>query len=250
MLLILFKELCYRSAFLIVGFCRFLCMLSKKAAVEFFDVVVCGNRNKQVPPACTYFILNVAFLVSGMRIAEPDTEPVMGTEPGKQLGLMNLIHDPAANAGCVVEHKKRRDTPNVVEDILKPLADAFCSFAPKYLVISVVAEREGYGKVFPADAFGIFIEIRLSEVNLCAAGLPDEFLCSFGLDIGPDSVHEFLDRIIASGKTVFLLQAFVDALGSMPLLGPVFLVLLKPFRDDINVRRNDGCSGFRHGRLR
>lgn len=111
-------------------------MLAKKAAVELFDVVVCGNRNKQVPPACTYFILDVALLVSGMRIAEPDTEPVMGTEPGKQLGLMDLIHDPAANAGCVVEHKKRRDTPNVVEDILKPLADAFGSFAPKYLVIS------------------------------------------------------------------------------------------------------------------
>ena len=39
-------------------------MLAKKAAVELFDVVVCGNRNKQVPPACTYFILDVAFIMT------------------------------------------------------------------------------------------------------------------------------------------------------------------------------------------
>ena len=250
MLPVLFKKLGDHDPLFIVDFGSFLHMQVQESAVVFFYVMVRRYRDKQVPSGRSYFVFDISFFISGIRVAETDPETIVGTKTGEQLRFMDLIHDPAANAGSVVEYQEGWDASDVVEDIHKSLADTLRSLTAEHLTVAIVAVREGYREVFPSYALGIFVKISFSEINLSASGLPNEFLCAFCLDVRTDFLDELLDGVIASGESVFIPKAFVDSLGGVTLLGPVILVFLQPFRDDVNVRCDDRRSCLRHGRLR
>ena len=84
----------------------------------------------------------MTFFVSGIRVAETDLEAIVGTESGEQLRFMDLVHDPAADTGRIVEDQKGRDSADIVEDVLKALADTLGSLAAEHLAVAVVAVRE------------------------------------------------------------------------------------------------------------
>ena len=118
MLLILFKELRYRSAFFIVGFGCLLCMLVKKAAVEFFDVVVCGNRNNR-SFAGLYLLYSQRCL---SRIRHADCRTGYGTRNGHETGQTARSHvlSMTLRPTPVALSAQEAGTPDVVENILKP----------------------------------------------------------------------------------------------------------------------------------
>ena len=207
-------------------------------------------RDKQVTPGRSYFIFDMTFFVSGIWVAETDPEAIVGTKTGEQLRFMDLVHDPAADAGGIVENQEGGNPSDVVEDVHEALADTLCSLATEYLAETVIAEREGNREVFPAHTIGIFVKISFAEVNLPASGIPHKFLCAFGLDILTDLLDELLDGIIASGESVFVRKPVVDPLRGVALLGPVILVFFQSFRDDVKVRCDNRRSCLRHGRLR
>ena len=117
---------------------------------------------------------------------------IVGAETAEKFGFVDLIDDPASNAGCVVENKELRNAANIVKDIHKALADTFRRLAPEHLAVTVIAVRKGNCEVFTPYTVGILIEVSLPEVDLGASRLPNEFLCTFGLDILADLLHELL----------------------------------------------------------
>jgi hypothetical protein len=85
----------------------------------------------------------MTFFVSGIWVAETDLEAIVGTKTGEQLRFMDLVHDPAADAGGIVENQEGGNPSDVVEDVHEALADTLCSLATEYLAETVIAEREG-----------------------------------------------------------------------------------------------------------
>ena len=115
-------------------------MLIEKLSVEGDDIIIMGYRYKQVSAYGTYFILDISFLPAGFRIAETDTETVVGTKACEQLGLGDLITDTSADSCGIVEYKFLRNSADISEYILKSLAHTFGSLTSEDLNISVIAE--------------------------------------------------------------------------------------------------------------
>ena len=133
------KKLRDHGPLFIVGLSCFFHMLVKKRAIVFFDIMVCRYRNEQVSSGRPYFVFDIPFFMSGIRVAETDLETIVGAETRKQFRFVDLIHNPAANTGCVVEDQKSRNTAYIIKDIHKSLADTLCCLAAKHLVETIVA---------------------------------------------------------------------------------------------------------------
>ena len=90
---VLFKKLGDHDPLFIVDFGSFLHMQVQESAVVFFYVMVRRYRDKQVPSGRSYFVFDISFFISGIRVAETDPETIVGTKTGEQLRFMDLIHN-------------------------------------------------------------------------------------------------------------------------------------------------------------
>ena len=91
MLPVLFEKFGDHSSLFIMDFRCLFFMKAKELAIVFFDVMVRGDRNEQVPACRSHFVLYVSFFISGIRVAETDPETVVCPEPGKQVSFMDLV---------------------------------------------------------------------------------------------------------------------------------------------------------------
>ena len=121
-----------------------------------------------------------------------------------------------------------RDAFDISEDVLQPLADAFCRFSAEYLRIAVVAVGKRNDKIFAPQTFTIHIEIGFSEIDFRIPWFPYELLRRFILNVFPYDLHIPLYCFIAPGISFLADQTVIDPPGSMVLLLPVFPVFIEP----------------------
>ena len=100
------------------------------------------NRHKEVCPVIIHLAFHISLFPSRIRVAEPDTEVVMGTKTGKEFCFVDRITDPVSNTSSIIKDQYWRYTSNELKDINQPLADAFSRFTAEYLTVSIVAVRE------------------------------------------------------------------------------------------------------------
>ena len=149
---VFFKEIADPDLFFVMQLRGFLFMTRKQLPIVRLHIIDMGYRHKQIRTVVAHFAFYISFLPAGVGIAEPNTEMIVGTKPGKELRFMNRITDPPSDAGCIVKDQQRRHSADKFEDIQKPLADAFGRLTAEQLTVPVVAVREGDGKVFfPAE---------------------------------------------------------------------------------------------------
>ena len=142
MLFVFLKQFSDYGSLLVVLFRSLNLVLVQQLLIEFLNVMVCGNRHKEIPTVRADLILNIAFLPVGLGIAEPNLESIMGAEPGEQFGFNDLFADPAADAGGIVEYQQLRNPADIFEDVFQSLADTFSCFTAKDLTETVIAVRK------------------------------------------------------------------------------------------------------------
>ena len=190
------------------------------------------NGYKKICPVIIHFTFYISLFPSGIRVAEPDTEMIMGTKAGKKFCFVNHITNPSSNTSSIIKDQQWRDTSNEFKDIKQPLADTFSRFATEYLTVSIVAVRKRYSEIFLSGQLSAFIEICFSKVNLGRTGIPYQFkVCFFCLD-GTAFFQIPLNNAVAAGVSILFNQAFIYALCSVMLFPPVFFVLSNPLLDN------------------
>ena len=211
-----------------------------------------GIRHEQVRPHEPDLALDVALLVPGIGVAEREGEPVVGGERGEGLGGPDLVADPAADAGGVVEDDPGGDAAHVFEDLLERLAHALGVLGGEDLGEPHVGEREGeHEEAHPAPCADDG-EVGLPEVGLRLAGAPHQVEVGFGdaSPLGLEVVDVMPDGGLAAGDAVLVAKALPDAARGVPLLAPAPLVLVEVPLDDRPVRVEHLLPGLLHRHLR
>ena len=188
-------------------------------------------------------------------------------ERREQLRGPDLVADPAAHTGGVVEHDAGRHAADVAEHGHEPLAHALGCLAGEDLREADVGEREVADQVVHALLDAHDPEVGLAEVDLHLAGAPFEVqvlvaLVLVGLLVRLDVA---LHGAVRPVEPALAHEALVDPLGGVPLLVPVPAVLLQPRVDrrlvGVELRRPRFLDGdlrrevvlpdvLAHGRLR
>ena len=159
----------------------------------------------------------VAFLVTGIWIAETHPKTVVSMETLEEFGFMDVVAYTPAYARSVIKDQQTRYTIQILEDVLQALADAFCRLAAKYLNKTVVAVGEGHHEIFPVAGRTLHLEFSFTEIDLCCARFPDKFLRGFDCLCLAVPAHITLDGGIGSGEICLFLQLVKDPLCGMLL---------------------------------
>ena len=88
-----------------------------------------GHGDEEVAAQEPHGILHRSLLVSGIGVAEPGLEAVMGPELGEELGLRHPAEEHPPRLGGIVEHDEARHAPCHLEYLGEPLAEALCLLA-------------------------------------------------------------------------------------------------------------------------
>jgi hypothetical protein len=149
---------------------------SQQHLVEQHQIVDPGHRCEPVPASETHLVLNISFLMTRIRVAEPGLEPVTQPEPPEQLGLPDHVHHPAAYPSGVIEHHHWRHTTNMREHIKQPLTHALCGLPTKHLREPLVRVRERHHKKMTTHTTRRFVEIGFPEINPRQTRFPNQVI--------------------------------------------------------------------------
>ena len=130
------------------------------------DVPHPRDRDEEVPPLRPDLVLHGPLLVSGVGVAEPVLEPIVGAAGLEELGGADPVAHAAADPGRVVEDDPGGDAADELEDVPGALAHALRVLAGEHLGephVGVGEARDEEGHLAPRAPHD---ERRVAEVDL------------------------------------------------------------------------------------
>ena len=226
--LVLLEKFLNPDAFLVMQFTCLRLVLVQQQTVVGVKIIHLRYWYEKVLADVSHLAFYVAFLVTGIWIAETHPKTVVSMETLEEFGFMDVVAYTPAYARSVIKDQQTRYTFQILEDVLQALADAFCRLAAKYLNKTVVAVGEGHHEIFPVAGRTLHLEFSFTEIDLCCARFPDKFLRGFDCLCLAVPANIALDGRIGSCEICLFLQLVENTLGGMLLFVPVPLVLFQP----------------------